>query len=171
MTHLARDEKLSPPLTGQYLSIPLVLPHSVAPEKYKEFLLSEQQTRAAPILPKEAIDMFNGAYKADYHDPRYAVFNHPKGHADLPPAFFQVCGMDALRDEAILYDRVLREDYGIKTRFQIYPGLPHGFFGFFPMLKSSAKFREDMIDGIGWLLGKEPKMDKIRTAGTEGAVV
>ncbi|EXJ75455.1 uncharacterized protein A1O5_02151 [Cladophialophora psammophila CBS 110553] len=34
LAHLARDEGLSPPLTGQYLAIPAVLPPSVVPEKY-----------------------------------------------------------------------------------------------------------------------------------------
>lgn len=171
LAHLARDEKLSPPLTGQYLSIPAMLPESVVPEKYKEFYLSHEQNENAPVLPKAAIDMFMGAYQPDEHDPLYAVFNHPKGHANLPPAYFQVAGLDPLRDEALIYERVLREEYGVETKLDMYPGLPHGFWGSFPMLKSSDKFRVDMVNGIGWLLGREPEMDKISTAEVEGAVV
>jgi acetyl esterase/lipase len=57
---LARDEKLSPPLTGQYLSIPAVTPSkSYVPEKYQHMYLSmEQNAEGVPILPKAAIDMF-----------------------------------------------------------------------------------------------------------------
>jgi acetyl esterase/lipase len=171
LAHLARDEKLSPPLTGQYLSIPALLPPAVVPEKYKEFYLSSTQNENAPVLPKGAIDMFMAAYKPDDYDPLYVPFNNPKGHADLPPAYFQVNGLDPLRDEALIYERVLREEYGIKTKLDMYPGLPHGFWGFFPMLKASDQFRIDMVEGMGWLLGRKPEMDKIRMADVEGAIV
>jgi hypothetical protein len=76
-----------------------------------------------------------------------------------------------LRDEALIYERVLREEYGIKTKLDMYPGLPHGFWGFFLMLKSSERFRVDMVEGMGWLLGRKPEMDKIKTAKMEGATV
>ncbi len=36
-------------------------------------------------------------------------------HAGLPPAFIQVMGMDALRDDGTLYEKVLREA-GVPTR-------------------------------------------------------
>ena len=171
LTHLARDEQLSPPLTGQYLSVPILLPPAVVPEKYKEFYLSHEQNKNAPVLPKAAMDMFLRAYKPDDHDPLYVPFNHPNGHAGLPPAYFQVAGMDMLRDESLIYEHVLREEYGIKTKLDMYPGLPHGFWTFFPMLKSSDKFYVDMVKGMGWLLGREPHMVKIKTAKAEEVVV
>ena len=73
--------------------------------------------------------------------------------------------MDPLRDDALIYERVLREEYGIKTKRDIYPGLPHGFGASFPMLKSADKFRKDMVEGMGWLLGRKPEMDKISNSG------
>lgn len=168
LSHLARDEKLSPPLTGQYLCIPGVLPPPVVPEKYKELYLSHEQNAQSPILPRAAIDMFMKAYQPDDHDPLYVPVNHPKGHTGLPPAFFQVNGMDPLRDEALVYERVLREEYGIKTKLDMYPGLPHGFWLFFPMLKASRQLLVDMVQGMGWLVGRQPQMDKISTPGLAG---
>jgi acetyl esterase/lipase len=167
LTHLAQEEKLSPPLTGQYLAIPLLITPAVVPEKYKKFYLSYEQNKNAPVLPQAALDMFTRAYQPDEHDPLYAPFNHPKGHADLPPAYFQVCGLDPLRDDALIYERVLREEYGIATRLDIYPGLPHGFWASFPMLKSADKFRKDIVEGMGWLLGRKPEMDKIRNSDSK----
>lgn len=39
-THLARNQNLSPPLTGQFLSVPACLPAETVPEKYKPFFHS-----------------------------------------------------------------------------------------------------------------------------------
>jgi acetyl esterase/lipase len=40
-------------------------------------------------------------------------------HAKLPPTFFQICGLDPLRDDAFLYNRLLREA-GCKTYVKVY---------------------------------------------------
>jgi len=162
LAHVARDETLSPPLTGQYLAIPALVPDSKVPEKYRQYFLSVEQNKNAPVLPVAAMDMFMRGYQPDDDDAVwFAPFNHPKGHKDLPPAFFQIDGMDPLRDEAIVYERILREENGIKTKKNLYPGLPHGHWGFFPFLKASEKFRKEQVEGVGWLLGKEPDFSKV----------
>lgn len=60
ISHLARDEHLSPSLTGVYLSIPAVVDPNSMPEKYKSEFLSHEQNKNAPILGSESIDMFMG---------------------------------------------------------------------------------------------------------------
>ncbi|KAL9106215.1 MAG: hypothetical protein Q9227_008748 [Pyrenula ochraceoflavens] len=165
----ARDNGLSPPLTGQYLAIPAVCGPPYMPEKYKDLQTSYQQNYHAPVLPQAAIDMFMESYKPDSANWLHTPMIHPKGHAALPPAYFQVCGMDPLRDEAVIYEMKLQEQ-GIKTKFDMYPGLPHGFWGFFPALSSSNKFREEQVAGLGWLLGKEPSWEKISTMAVTTAV-
>ena len=102
-------------------------------------------------------------YVPDIHDWRFSVLNHPKGHSKLPPAYFQICGLDPLRDEALIYEKVLSRDDGLKTKIDMYPGLPHGFWGVFSMLKSANKYREDTVNGISWLLGKNPDLEKADT--------
>lgn len=169
VAHLARDEKLSPPLTGQYLAAPMLLPSSKVPEKYKKWFLSFEQNREAAVLPVAAIDMFTTAYGPDEADGVfYASFNHPRGHADLPPTLLQIDGMDPLRDDALIYERVLREENGIRTKFYLYPGLPHAHWAFFPFLKGSEKFRKEQIEGMGWLLGKEPDYSQAQTKPIAG---
>jgi hypothetical protein len=44
-------------------------------------------------------------------------------HSNLPPTFFQICGLDPLRDDAFLYDRLLREA-GCKTNVKVYVQFP-----------------------------------------------
>jgi acetyl esterase/lipase len=60
--------------------------------------------------------------------------------------------MDPLRDEALIYEEVLREEHGIRTKLDIYKGLPHGFWYFWPEAEFSKRLRADSRDGLKWLL-------------------
>lgn len=77
------------------------------------------------------------------------------GHSNLPPAYFQICGQDPLRDEALIYERLMREEEGIKTKVQMYPGQPHGFHSVVPTMSASQKFVQDSVEGVRWLLEQE----------------
>jgi len=158
LSHLAREEKLSPPLTGLYLNVPLLLaPEAVRPE-HQALYLSREQNAFAPVLNKAFMDMYTEAYAPDDVQVSHVwnPINWPggngKAHAGLPPTYFQVCGLDPLRDEALIYERVLRCEYGIPTLVDLYPGLPHMFVPNFPGHPSSKKYPRDTISGIGWLL-------------------
>ena len=161
IAHLARDAKLSPPLTGQYLSIPLIMSKKTTPEKYKHLMLSEEQNAETIVIPTAFMEMVHKAYKPDQSQWLYHPFNHPDGHAGLPPAYSQICGMDPLRDGGLVYEKVLREESGVKTKLDLYPGQPHGFWGFFPTLKAASKFKKDLVAGFGFLLGQTPDSGKL----------
>lgn len=51
--------------------------------------------------------------------------------------------LDATRDDALLYEAILREECDTKTRLDVYPGLPHGFQDLFARLTASTRFRRD----------------------------
>lgn len=53
---LARDECLSPPLTGLSLSIPAVLSEEAVPDKYKAEYLSYEQSANTPGLDTKSLD-------------------------------------------------------------------------------------------------------------------
>ena len=62
--------------------------------------------------------MFMRSYKPDINDAvRYAIFNHPNGHAHLPSTVLQISGMDPLRDEGLLYEQVLKGDRQLRQSF------------------------------------------------------
>ncbi|TVY24707.1 AB hydrolase superfamily protein [Lachnellula hyalina] len=150
VSHLYRDDKLSPPLTGAYLSIPPCIAPDLVPAKYKDVYLSREQNKEAPRLNKDSMDFFNKMYNADPNSP-LAAPSLFETHRGLPPTYFQICGLDPLRDEAIIYEDILKEE-GVKTKVDFYPGLPHAFWSWLPEAGFSKKYQEDCTRALKWLL-------------------
>lgn len=153
VSHLWRDEGLTPKITGCHLMIPMVCADSFHP-KDKD-LASWGQLEFAPILSHAACKLFLDNYIPNIEDRGNQLFSPylwKTGHKDLPAQYFQICGMDPLRDEALLYERHLREKEGTKTKVDMYEGVPHGFWSLFPQLEGSKKFVKESVDGVGWLL-------------------
>ncbi|KAF2464334.1 alpha/beta-hydrolase [Lindgomyces ingoldianus] len=150
---LSRDEKLDPPVTGQYLCVPALLPHDKVPSRFAHVYRSRFDSVDDPILGKLDGSAIVEIYKPDRESPLWDPFNHAGGHKGAPKAYFQVAGLDPLRDESVLYDRVLREA-GVLTRFDLYPGFGHMFWTNYPEMESSKRFVEDTLKGVRWLLEK-----------------
>lgn len=180
VSHQWRDEGLIPPLTGLYLSLPSPCIVSALPEKYKLRIMSWEQNKDAPVFNRASNDfsfrrrtqysmnpraLFNtapdetnssffllGMYNPDPFSPLRSPLLFPTGHRNLPPAYFIIAGSDAWRDVGLLYEEILREDCGIKTKFDVFPGLPHGFWAIFPQTQFSKDHAEKSLLGLKWLL-------------------
>ncbi|KAJ7859869.1 Alpha/Beta hydrolase protein [Mycena leptocephala] len=128
LAHRARDDPFfqNHKITGQILQFPGVLHRAAYPPQFVPRAFSHEQKLTDPNLA-------SGLLQVPPSD--------PEGSPLLAPAYIQVCGLDPLRDEVLLYERVLREA-GVKTRLDIYPGLPHGFH----------MFEADLNAGLVWLL-------------------
>ncbi|KAL0577969.1 hypothetical protein V5O48_004005 [Marasmius crinis-equi] len=116
LSHLARDDPFfgDTPLTGQLLHIPIVLHHQAAPEEYQPLLLSFDQNKE---FGRAQIINFIESYNPDPTDTRFSPLLLDS-HNGLPPAYLQVCGLDPLRDEGLLYEQVLREA-GVPTKLDM----------------------------------------------------
>lgn len=71
--------------------------------------------------------------------------------------FFQIAGMDPLRDEALLFERHLRQEYKVPTQLKIYSALPHAFW-FMPLPEfadAAEQARLDYGHGVRWLIEKK----------------
>lgn len=134
--------------------IPAICNIDALPEKYKKDQHSWEQNKNAAILSRKACDLFWDCYvpESERDNELFSPLVFKTGHANLPPHYFQICGADPLRDEALIYERVLREDEGFKTKVDVYPGLPHGFWSIFPSIESSKRFIEESVKGVQWLL-------------------
>ncbi|GAB7333651.1 hypothetical protein MBLNU13_g05209t2 [Cladosporium sp. NU13] len=155
LAHRARDQNLQPPITGIYHSVPPVLPPQALTEKYKPFYGSREALKDGMALTSKSTDAYDVAVMPDFQSPLWSPLLWPTGHRDLPPTFFQICGADLLRDEALIYERELRLESGVKTKTIVYEGLPHIFWYNYPTHTASRKFWKDAVSGVGWLLGHE----------------
>jgi acetyl esterase/lipase len=89
--------------------------------------------------------------KAPTDDPRISFLLNPD-HTGLPTrAYFQIAGLDPIRDEALLFDRLLREQSGAETKVDLYDGLPHGFWRF-QELPAAQTWHIDLYEGTKFLL-------------------
>jgi acetyl esterase/lipase len=68
LPHLYRDDRLSPPLTGVFLSIPACMGPHLVPEKYKNVYLSRQQNKDAPILNDASMQLFESKSFIHFED-------------------------------------------------------------------------------------------------------
>jgi acetyl esterase/lipase len=151
----AVKEKLSPPLTVIWVSIPVVAANSDGiPEKYRRDWVSRTQNINSPVLDPADVENCRIAYKPDLSSEDFSPFVHEDIVPRIPPVYIQVAGLDCLRDDGLIYERYLR-DHGVKTRLDVYPGVPHCHHVFHPDFALSKKFRADIPIGIGWLLGRE----------------
>lgn len=164
--HRAIRENLQPPLTGIWACIPFFFDgddNDSIPHEYRDLFLSRTQPEClnATCMDTESLSSTFDIYRPDTKSPDFSPFNDPASFAKSPPAYIQVAGLDPLRDDGLIYERTLRAN-GIRTKLDVYPGVPHGFFSAYPQLELSREFLVDAVVGIGWLLGKNT--DRARAA-------
>lgn len=133
----------------------------MVPDKYKDVWFSYEQNADAPILDRNAMEAVRRHVEADPKSPLYSPFNSKNPHKGLPPTYVQVDGLDPLRDDGLIYEQVLSEN-GVKTKLDIWPGLPHAHFAFLPFLSGSKKAIVDTFYGFAWLLKAEVSLEKIQ---------
>ncbi|KAK1979194.1 Alpha/Beta hydrolase protein [Colletotrichum cereale] len=161
--HLGNLAQSLPLIAGQILLIPCV----VHPDCYEPLLKklkdpsksSHVENKNAPLLPRTMIDFFLGLLKIENPDvndlrlnPGNATPDQVKG---LPPTTFGICGLDPLRDEGLLYAKMLAEA-GVPTDVHIFKGVPHGFRSFGDQLSESQHWDNTIDGGIIWALAKPP---------------
>ncbi|CDO76453.1 hypothetical protein BN946_scf184600.g2 [Trametes cinnabarina] len=119
----ARDDVFFAPssgrqITGQILQTPQVVHPEADISRYSSELRSMEEQANAPFLTARKLRAFARALRAPPNDVRVSPLLASR-YAGLPPTFVQVFGLDPLRDEGLLYARLLREE-GVDTRTSVY---------------------------------------------------
>ncbi|KAJ7935577.1 Alpha/Beta hydrolase protein [Mycena leptocephala] len=120
-------------------------------QRYKSSLLSYEQNKHGPGLTTSSILW---SFGEETQRPEVSPLLY-QSHKGLVPTVIQACGLDPLRDEALLYDKLLKDE-GVKTRTITYPGVPHAFQYAFPAFKIAIKWEEDYRAALRWLLDGAP---------------
>lgn len=63
-----------------------------------------------------------------------------------------MAGLDPLRDHALIYADIMKQEYGAEAKVDLYSGFSHMFWTNWPDMKQSHQFVEDTINGVRWLL-------------------
>ncbi|KAH7025555.1 alpha/beta hydrolase fold-domain-containing protein [Macrophomina phaseolina] len=166
VTQKAVNEKLSPPPTGAWLSVPLLLDDSIVPEEHRHLWLSRKQNPDALFLNNASLEALFASYKPDVRSPEFSPFNAPDAHEAMPPTYIEVCGGDPLRDDGMVYERMLR-DHGVETLLEVYPGVPHGFVAL-PGFEPARKAFVDGLRGFGKLLGINKTEEELEAVVPDG---
>ncbi|KAF2262056.1 alpha/beta hydrolase fold-3 domain-containing protein [Lojkania enalia] len=150
-----------PPIAGQILMIPCV----AHPDTYKDAQMKQMrdpsvssymENENAPVLSMKNVRFFTDLLKAGIPDLRDTKLNPgnatPEEVKGMPPAVFGIAGLDPLRDEALLYAKMLAEA-GVATDISLFKGVPHGARRFGDRLSVNKRWDEVMMNGISWVLG------------------
>jgi len=93
ITALSVERKLSPKVTGQWLSVPCYFDETTVPAEYKNTFICREQNADVPGMGMDAVRGMLGLYKPDPTSPYYSPLYSKAQLKDLPPAVFQVDGM------------------------------------------------------------------------------
>lgn len=167
-----------PKIKGMVLIIPPTVHYACnAPQRQqlKDASLSSYiQNADAPVLPFKRMELFMSLLRIPPEElvERNLRLNPGNASPDevraLPPATFGVAGRDILRDEGLLFAKMLAENGYLSLLFyevvlsanggrvptstNVFGGVPHGFRLYGDRLKVSKKWDEVMERGIKWAL-------------------
>jgi acetyl esterase len=145
---------LAKPLTGVYLGAPGLIPEDVVPEEYKPLWKSmDEFMDAKPFgsrMFKAIWDMFGTDTKSPWFSPVHTL---SLTNDAFPSTYFQACGLDPYRDDAVVFEKML-SSRGTKTKIEMLAKDGHGGWCAQPQeLKSTNPTPEEAtMGGMEWLL-------------------
>ncbi|KAI9717396.1 MAG: hypothetical protein M1812_004748 [Candelaria pacifica] len=147
----ARETQLTPPITGQLLRSPILIhPGAVSaligPPLESYFAEVDYPVHTKPMIERafEVYGVPRESWESPFVSPLLA-----DNFTKLPPAYFQVTTLDLHRDEGLRQEQLLAAA-GVKTKLDVYEGMPHAFW-LLPRIRQAAAATRDMVLGIQWL--------------------
>lgn len=145
---------LAKPLTGVYLACPQVFTEDTLPSEYKSIWRSREDNKDVEPLTADRLDMILTLLDADPKSPWFSPGPGLSWSSDsYPPTYFQACGGDVLRDDAVVLEKILSER-GIRTKIDVFHEDPHATWSVVPYESKSSNptLEEGTMNGMEWLL-------------------
>ncbi|OJD29236.1 alpha beta hydrolase fold-3 domain-containing protein [Diplodia corticola] len=155
----------TPALSGLHLGCPGLFEGGErhVPAAYRPLWFSREQNADALITGTAVLERVLAAYAPDTASPEWNPVNAGEEHSlGFPKTFVGVAGDDPLRDDGLVYWRILR-DKGTETRLDVAPGVPHGHT-VFKGLEAATKSNVEAVRAYGWMLGDEKTDQEIMDA-------
>lgn len=143
-------------ITGLYLSAGSYVGRAV-PSEHEDYFRSRIDDRCtnSPVLDQRTAILFGESYAADRGSKWFKACNadSPNAFQGQPRTYFQVCGMDILRDDSLIYRDILVKS-NVETKLDMYPGAPHLFWEEFGpgITQQGDRWLDDTRRGFAWLL-------------------
>lgn len=154
------------PLTGAYLSVPILFTESMVPPEYKDAWTSRQDNSQSEYPNVNAMTREMGCADSDFGSPWFSPINfftrEGSSSAKYPPTYLQATGLDPVRDDAVIFEKMLAA-CDIPTKMHIFPDDGHDALSCFNLVfeprSKNPNFSEETMDGIAWLLGMERRIE------------
>lgn len=151
----AHEKGLTPPITGTYLAVPMLLVEEIVPERFKRQWTSREENVPFPSVNRSTLKAWQEIMGLDVKSPMFSPFNVPPEKLQgLPRTYFQVGGLDPLRDDGLIYERLLKEN-GVETKIDNYPDLEHMTWSIFTNESHPKDLGPNTLAGMAWLLRRE----------------
>lgn len=153
---------LQRPLTGIYISCSMLLIDSIVPPKYKDIWTSRHDNRDAEHFSTADVDAVirnMGCKDKDFVSSTFSPINlftrQGSDRVSFPAAYIQAMSLDPVRDDAIVFEKVLAA-HQIPTKIDVFPNEPRSTFSGFDAISGTRSknpiVEEATIEGIKWLL-------------------
>ncbi|KAL0941434.1 uncharacterized protein CTRU02_204197 [Colletotrichum truncatum] len=142
-------------ITGVLMGIPVLFVKEIVPPKYAaEWTSREDNATWSESFTTAIIQDVQKALEPDVKSPWYSPINDPEAIPKSPKAYIQVGDRDPLRDDGLIYAKVLR-DNGVEARVDNYPNWGHQGWTIFAPKDIPADLAANTMKGMKWLLGRE----------------
>ncbi|KAK9424733.1 putative Alpha/beta hydrolase fold-domain-containing protein [Seiridium unicorne] len=144
-------------ITGLFISIPCLMEADIVPAEYSYLFRSRDEHANAPFVNARSLQEVRQVYNQDLHSPWFSPLNLDlakiQGHH--PGKVYVHYGeLDILRDDAIIYERILKDGGLAETRIDAFVGYDHACWCNLMFDQAhTAEMKERTMDGMGWLLG------------------
>ncbi|KAF9878742.1 hypothetical protein CkaCkLH20_03642 [Colletotrichum karsti] len=142
-------------ITGAFIGIPVLFVKEIVPEKYAaEWTSREDNATWNPNFTTALIEDVHKVLEPDVKSLWYSPINDPEALPKTSKAYIQVGDKDPLRDDGLIYAKVLR-DNGVEARVDKYENWGHQGWSIFAPKEIPAELPSDTMKGMKWLLGRE----------------